>query len=91
VWTLDGAYATFEEKIKGNIMPGKLADFVVLGADPRKVSPLAIKDIAVDATYVGGTRVFAASGAKVALRPPPFPPYGVFGDGDEDNNLDQGR
>jgi predicted amidohydrolase YtcJ len=60
VWTLDGAYATFEEKIKGSITPGKLADFVVLGADPNKVSPLAIKDIAVISTYIGGKLVFSA-------------------------------
>jgi predicted amidohydrolase YtcJ len=63
VWTLDGAYATFEEKIKGSITPGKLADFVVLGADPRKVSPLEIKDIVVDSTYVGGKLVFSAAKA----------------------------
>jgi predicted amidohydrolase YtcJ len=37
VWTLDGAYATFEEDIKGSITQGKLTDFVVLRADPRKV------------------------------------------------------
>jgi hypothetical protein len=58
VWTLDGAYATFEENIKGSITPGKLADFVVLAADPHKVSPLAIKDIVVDSTYIGGKLVF---------------------------------
>lgn len=60
VWTLDGAYATFEEKIKGSITPGKLADFVVLAADPHKVSPLAIKDIVVDSTYIGGKLVYSA-------------------------------
>jgi predicted amidohydrolase YtcJ len=59
-WTLDGAYATFEEKIKGSITPGKLADFVVLQADPRKIVPDKIKDIVVDATYVGGQMVYSA-------------------------------
>ena len=66
VWTLDGAYATFEEKIKGNIAPGKLADFVVLGADPRKVPPDSIKDIAIEATYLGGNRVYAAPSGRGA-------------------------
>lgn len=87
VWTLDGAYATFEEKIKGSITPGKLADFVVLASDPNKVSPLKIKDIVINSTYVGGKMVFAASGnARMARRPSPFPPFGIFGDGDEEEN-----
>jgi hypothetical protein len=61
VFTLGGAYATFEEKTKGSITPGKLADFVVLQADPRKVAPAAIKDIVIEATYVGGKAVFTKS------------------------------
>ncbi len=60
VWTLDGAYATFEEHDKGSITPGKLADFAVLRKDPRKVPPDTIKDIVVDATYVGGKNVWQA-------------------------------
>ncbi|MGA2773214.1 MAG: amidohydrolase [Bryobacteraceae bacterium] len=60
VWTLGGAYATFEEKIKGTITPGKLADFVVLQTDPHKVVPDQIKDIGVEATYVGGQMVYSA-------------------------------
>jgi hypothetical protein len=62
VWTLDGAYATFEEKIKGSITPGKLADFVVLQTDPHKVAPDKIKDIPVEATYVGGQMVYSTPG-----------------------------
>ena len=62
VWTLNGAYATFEEPDKGSITPGKLADFVVLRKDPRKVSPDTIKDIVVDATYIGGKNVWQAPG-----------------------------
>ena len=60
VWTLDGAYATFEENVKGLISPGKLADFAVLRRDPRKVDHDTIKDIVVDSTYVGGERVWQA-------------------------------
>jgi len=48
VRTLDGVYATFEEKAKGSIVSGKLADFVVLRQGPRKVNPDRIKDIVVD-------------------------------------------
>ena len=61
VWTLDGAYATFEENIKGSITSGKLADFVVLDKDPRKVNPDTIKDIVIDSTYVSGKRVSQAA------------------------------
>lgn len=60
VWTIDGAYATFEEKNKGSITPGKLADFVILRQDPREVPADSIKDIVVDATYVGGNNVWQA-------------------------------
>ena len=60
VWTLDGAYATFEEKIKGSIIAGKLADFVVLQEDPRKVAPDTIKDIVIEATYLGGQKVYSS-------------------------------
>jgi hypothetical protein len=78
VWTLDGAYATFEENIKGSITPGKLADFVVLAGDPHEVSPLAIKDIVVDSTYIGGKLVYSASSnAKAARRLPPLPLHGT--------------
>ena len=51
---------------KGSITPGKLADFVVLRKDPRKVAPDTIKDIVIDSTYVGGKpawRTATAAGA----------------------------
>lgn len=61
IWTLGGAYASFEEDVKGTIAPGRFADFVVLGADPLAVDPATIKDIAVEATYVGGRSVYTRS------------------------------
>jgi predicted amidohydrolase YtcJ len=90
VWTEDGAYTTFEEKTKGSITPGKLADFVALRADPRKVPPDTIKDIVVDATYVAGAAVFTLPpNATARVRRPP--PLGFFGDGDEEDNLAHDR
>jgi hypothetical protein len=53
-YTINGAYATFEEKIKGSIEVGKLADLVVLAEDLTQVKPDKIKDIPVTATMVGG-------------------------------------
>ena len=90
VWTLDGAYATFEENIKGSITPGKLADFVVLEKDPRTVPPDTIKDIALEATYLGGEKVYSAPGKAVAMVPQPPLNYGDgnYGDGDEEENQD---
>ena len=85
-WTLDGAYTSFEENIKGSITPGKLADFVVLERDPRKVAPTSIKDIKIDATYMGGHEVYAAPGKVVAMIPQPPIDYG---DGDEEANESQ--
>ena len=53
-YTIQGAYATFEEKIKGSIERGKLADLVVLSDDLTRIDPAKIKDISVMATMVGG-------------------------------------
>ena len=51
--TLNGAYASSEEAIKGSISIGKLADFVILEKDPHDVDPDQIKDIKVVRTVVG--------------------------------------
>lgn len=60
LYTLNGAYASFEEHLKGSIEVGKLADLVVLGADPISVNPNSIKDIPVLQTIVDGQIVYAA-------------------------------
>ena len=57
-YTKNAAYASFEEHLKGTLSPGKLADFVVLSDDITKVDPVAIKDLQVLQTYVGGKKVF---------------------------------
>ena len=54
IGTLHGAYASYEEGLKGSITAGKLADFVVLEQDPHDVVPDRIKDIRVNRTVVGG-------------------------------------
>ncbi len=59
-YTLRGAEASFEERVKGRITPGMLADFVVLTESPFAVDPSAISDIAVLQTCLGGRRVFDA-------------------------------
>jgi hypothetical protein len=58
MYTLGGAYASFEEQLKGSIEVGKLADLVVLNADPTAVSPEELKEIRVEKTIIGGEVVW---------------------------------
>jgi predicted amidohydrolase YtcJ len=57
-YTVNNAWVAHEEGSKGSLTPGKLADLVVLSADPFQVAPSAIKDIRVLITMVGGKVVF---------------------------------
>jgi predicted amidohydrolase YtcJ len=52
--TLNGAYATREDRVKGSITPGKFADYVMLGDDLHTSDPGKIKDIKVLRTVVNG-------------------------------------
>jgi predicted amidohydrolase YtcJ len=52
--TVNGAYAAFEEDLKGSIQPGQLADLVVLARDPFKADPSELLKIQVERTMVGG-------------------------------------
>jgi predicted amidohydrolase YtcJ len=58
--TLNGAYASSEESLKGSITAGKLADFVMLADDPHTVKPSTIKDIQIVRTVVGGVTRYQA-------------------------------
>jgi predicted amidohydrolase YtcJ len=57
-YTMGSAYAEFQEKEKGSISPGKLADFVVLSDDIFKIPRAQIKNVKVEATYLGGKLVY---------------------------------
>ena len=57
-YTINNAFLTFEEAHKGSIEPGKLADFIVLDRDIMTCPVNDIKDIKVEATYLGGTKVY---------------------------------
>jgi len=60
VATVHGSYASFEEKQKGTIEAGKLADLVVLGRDPLQTDPSALVNIPIERTMVGGQWMFEA-------------------------------
>lgn len=60
ICTMHGAYASFEEDIKGSLTAGKLADFVILEKDPHQVDPDSIKDIKVVQTVMGGRTTYEA-------------------------------
>ena len=59
-YTLNTAYAAYEEDLKGSITVGKLADFVVLSHNLLTMNPDNIKDVKVVTTVVGGNVVYEA-------------------------------
>ncbi len=58
MYTLNAARATFEETIKGTITPGKLADLVVLNADPTRLTTDEFRNLKVEKTIIGGKVVW---------------------------------
>ena len=59
LYTINNAFLTFEEGYKGSLEPGKLADFAVLDRDILTCPVEQVKAIQVEATYLGGARVYA--------------------------------
>ena len=57
-YTKAGAYASFEETGKGQILPGMLADFVVLGKNPFEEASSVIQDIPILETWLGGSQIY---------------------------------
>tara|TARA_B100001057_G_scaffold154475_2_gene154641 strand:+ start:13068 stop:14756 length:1689 start_codon:yes stop_codon:yes gene_type:complete len=58
ICTIHGAYASFEEGLKGSLVAGKLADFVILDKDPHEVNPDEIVNIKILKTVLGGETTF---------------------------------
>jgi hypothetical protein len=72
--TIEGAYATFEEERKGSLAVGKLADMVILSADPFSVPIDEVPTIQVVATIIGGHVEYCAAGQESVCAggaPPP--------------------
>lgn len=57
MYTLGGAFAAHEERNKGSITPGKLADLVVLGTDPMRVEAEQLDEVPVEMVFAGGRQV----------------------------------
>ncbi len=58
MYTVNAAYASFDENIKGSIEEGKLADLTVISSDPRTIPPNQIENIKVKMTILGGKIVY---------------------------------
>jgi predicted amidohydrolase YtcJ len=64
LFTVNAAYASFQEKVRGAIAPGMLADFVILNQDLMTVADDQILATGPVATFVGGKQVYAAPGSR---------------------------
>jgi predicted amidohydrolase YtcJ len=53
------AYAAFEDNLKGTLLAGKLADFVILDKNPLKIDPMKINELVVMETIKEGKRIYS--------------------------------
>jgi len=58
--TIWAAKASFEEKEKGSLTPGKMADFVILDTDLMTATPQQVLNVKIESTWIGGEKVFNA-------------------------------
>jgi hypothetical protein len=90
-YTMGSAYAEFQDKEKGSITPGKLADMVLVSNDLFTIAPAKIREVKVLKTIVGGKIVFGkahelttsaqrASGISISAHPAASRPL-FLGDG----------
>jgi predicted amidohydrolase YtcJ len=70
--TLRGAYATFQDPVKGSLTAGKLADLIILSANPLTIPPEQLLTTDVWLTMVGGQTRYCAAGQQ-AYCPAPLP------------------
>ncbi len=60
MFTSNAAYALRQETVKGSLEPGKIADFVILDRDPRRVSPQELLALKINATYHRGKLIYSS-------------------------------
>jgi predicted amidohydrolase YtcJ len=63
-YTVESAYAGFEEQIKGQIAPGMLADFIVLSDNILTIPSKALLSLKVERTYIGGQLVYSQNAER---------------------------
>ncbi len=57
--TLHGAYASFEDNIKGSLEAGKLADMIILSEDITKIDPMKLNEVRVEMTMIDGEILYS--------------------------------
>ena len=58
-YTLEAAYSEFSEDLKGKLLPGMLADFIILSRDIRRIPVQDFLSLEVEATFLGGEQVYS--------------------------------
>jgi predicted amidohydrolase YtcJ len=67
-YTAEAAYLAHEEQDKGQLTPGRLADIAVMSQDPISADPDSLKNLAIEATIVGGEIAWTAPRTDLAVR-----------------------